>query len=191
MDIELKQLTKLFDNKIVLNSLNMSIQEGRINCLMGASGIGKTTLVNIIMGLVKPDFGEVMGLQGKQIAAVFQEDRLIEHWNAIKNIELVCGRDITKDRIIQELTKLNLQDDKDKPVKDYSGGMRRRVAIVRAILAQSELLILDEPFRGLDLDLKRKTIEYIKQSTKGKTVIIVTHERDDVALLEANLITLV
>lgn len=191
MDIELKQLTKSFGNKIVLNNLNMSIQEGRINCLMGASGIGKTTLVNIIMGLVKPDFGEVMGLQGKQIAAVFQEDRLIEHWNAIKNIELVCGRDITKDRIIQELTKLNLQDDKDKPVKDYSGGMRRRVAIVRAILAQSELLILDEPFRGLDLDLKRKTIEYIKQSTKGKTVIIVTHERDDVALLEANLITLV
>ncbi len=191
MDIELKQLTKSFGNKIVLNNLNMSIQEGRINCLMGASGIGKTTLVNIVMGLVKPDFGEVMGLQGKQIAAVFQEDRLIEHWNAIKNIELVCGRDITKDRIIQELTKLNLQDDKDKPVKDYSGGMRRRVVIVRAILAQSELLILDEPFRGLDLDLKRKTIEYIKQSTKGKTVIIVTHERDDVALLEANLITLV
>lgn len=190
MDIELKSVTKRFDQKIVLQDLNMTIIDGRINCLMGASGAGKTTVVNVIAGLITPDSGEIQGIHGRRISIVFQEDRLIEHWSAVKNIRMVCGKDITTEKIEQELTKLSLLEDKNKPVRDYSGGMRRRVAVIRAMLAKSDLVILDEPFRGLDISLKRRVIEYIKESTIEKTVIVITHEIEDVELLEANLITL-
>lgn len=190
MDIKLNHISKQFDQKIVFADLNVAISEGRINCLMGASGAGKTTLINIIMGPIKPDSGEILGMQDKIIAAVFQEDRLIEHWNAVKNIKLVCGRDILPEDIEKELVKLGLSEAMDKPVCEFSGGMRRRVAIIRALLAKSNLVVLDEPFRGLDIALKKQIIEYIKQKTMGKTVIVVTHEKDDVDLLGANLITL-
>lgn len=190
MDIQLNHIGKQFNEKVIFKDISLTFLEGRINCLMGASGIGKTTIINVIMGLVKPDEGEVLGTKGKRIAAVFQEDRLIEHWNAVKNVRLVCDRDISEEKIIRELSLLEINEDKNKPVSDFSGGMRRRVAIVRALLAKSDLIILDEPFRGLDEELKKRVISYIKQNTKGKTVIIVTHEKEDVNLLEANLIKL-
>lgn len=190
MDIQLINLEKQFDNKNVIEDLSATFFEGRMNCLMGASGIGKTTLVNMIMGLVKPNSGEITGIHGKHIAAVFQEDRLIEHWNAVKNIRLVCDKSVSVDRIREELCKVGLGDYLDRPVRNYSGGMRRRVAIVRAILAKSDLIIMDEPFRGLDEALKLNVIEYIKENTKGKTVIVVTHEKVDVQLLDANLVTM-
>jgi NitT/TauT family transport system ATP-binding protein len=190
VDIQFTQISKSYDQKTVLENLNATFIEGRINCLMGASGMGKTTMINMMMGLVKPDSGEVKGCQGKQIAAVFQEDRLIEHWNAVKNIRLVCDRTIPVLQIEQELQKVGLERDLDKPVKFFSGGMRRRVAVIRAMLAKSDLVILDEPFRGLDNAMKERVIEYIKQNTIGKTVIVVTHDRNDVQLLEGNLVTL-
>ncbi|MDD3172679.1 MAG: ATP-binding cassette domain-containing protein [Herbinix sp.] len=190
MDIKLKHVSKQFGQKIVLKDLNAIFLEGRVNCLMGASGIGKTTAVNIIMGLMEPDSGEVLGRQGKQITAVFQEDRLIEHWNAVKNVKLVCDKGVSEDIIKQELTILGIKDSFDKPVINFSGGMRRRVAIVRAMLAKSDLIILDEPFRGLDEALKMQVIEYIKQRTEGKTVIIVTHDKEDAVQLNANLVML-
>ncbi len=190
MDITLRHITKQFSQKTVLQDLNVVFLEGRINCLMGASGIGKTTAVHIIMGLVKPDSGEILGCQGKRVAAVFQEDRLIEHWSAIKNIKLVCGKEVSEEQIILELNCLGIEAYYDKPVIDFSGGMRRRVAIVRALLAESDLIILDEPFRGLDEALKLRVIDYIKERTKKKSVIIVTHEKKDVELLGAHLVTM-
>ncbi len=190
MDIILRHITKQFNQKTVLQDLNVVFLEGRINCLMGASGIGKTTAVHIIMGLVKPDSGEILGCQGKRVAAVFQEDRLIEHWSAIKNIKLVCGKEVSEEQIKLELNCLGIEAYYDKPVIDFSGGMRRRVAIVRALLAESDLIILDEPFRGLDEALKLRVIDYIKERTKKKSVIIVTHEKKDVELLGAHLVTM-
>ncbi len=190
MDIVLKHITKKFDEKILFEDLNVVFLEGKTNCLMGASGIGKTTILNMIMGLVGPDSGEIQGTQGKGISAVFQEDRLIEHWSAIKNIGLVCEKGISRATIEQELICLGINESLDKPVRDFSGGMRRRVAIIRAILANSDLIILDEPFRGLDESLKIQVIEYMKEKTKGKTLIIVTHEKEDVDRLNANLVTI-
>jgi NitT/TauT family transport system ATP-binding protein len=146
--------------------------------------------MNIIMGLINPDAGEVIGVDNKLIAAVFQEDRLIEHWNAVKNIKLVCDSSVSEEQIVLELKKLGLEDYRNKPVSDYSGGMRRRTALVRAIMAKSDILILDEPFRGLDAELKYKVIEYLKENSHGKTVIVVTHDKEDVRLLDANLITI-
>lgn len=188
MDIQLKHISKSFEQKEVLEDYSTSFKEGCINCLMGASGIGKTTLINIIMNLIKPDSGEIHGLEGKRIAAVFQEDRLIEHWTAYKNVRLVCDKSVSPDRIEKELAKVGIEEYHNKPMKQFSGGMRRRVAIVRAMLAKSDILILDEPFRGLDEELKLQVIEYVKNASQGKTVIVVTHEKEDVRLLEANLI---
>lgn len=191
MNIELKAVTKELGQKTVLKELNMTFLEGRINCLMGASGSGKTTIVNLLTGLIHPNSGEITGLQDKRVSVVFQEDRLIEHLNAVKNIRLVCDREVKPERVENELCLLGLSENQDKPVRDYSGGMRRRVALLRALLAKGDLVIMDEPFRGLDAGLKNQVIEYIKKTTTGKTVIIVTHEKEDAVLLQANLITLV
>lgn len=190
MEIQLIRLSKQFDQKQIFCDLNATFLEGRINCLMGASGVGKTTIINILMGLIKPDSGEVRGIQGKKIAVVFQEDRLIEHWDAVRNVRLVCDKSISVDRVEHEFLAVGLDDYKDKLVKNFSGGMRRRVAIVRAMVAKSDMIILDEPFKGLDETLKKQVMEYVKQRSKGKTVIIVTHDKEEVLLLDANVITI-
>jgi NitT/TauT family transport system ATP-binding protein len=190
MDIKFSHISKQFEDKLVLNDVNIIFLEGRINCLMGASGIGKTTMINIMLGLIKPDAGKVTGCKNSKIAVVFQEDRLIEHWDGVKNVRLVCEKSISIDQIEQEFRLVGLEDHRDKPVKEYSGGMRRRVALVRAMLAKSDIIILDEPFKGLDDILKRQVIQYVKQNSQGKTVIVVTHDKEEVQLLEANLILL-
>jgi NitT/TauT family transport system ATP-binding protein len=190
MEVRLIHLSKQFNEKVLFKDLNISFQEGRINCLMGASGIGKTTLINILMGFVKQDAGEVQGIKGRRVSAVFQEDRLIEHWDALKNVKLVCEKNISIEQIKQDLYRVGIEEVQGKPVNKFSGGMRRRVAIVRAMLASSDLLILDEPLKGLDESLKLQVIEYVKEKAKGKTVIAVTHDKEEVQLLNAHLITL-
>lgn len=190
MDIRLINLTKRFGDKTVLDNVNISFAEGRISCLMGPSGRGKTTVANLLMGLIKPDSGTIEGCRGKTIAAVFQEDRLIEHWDAEKNIRLVCDKSVDSEQIREELQKVGINDYKSKAVGSFSGGMCRRVALVRALMARSDIVILDEPFKGLDDAVKMQVIEYLKTKTRGKTVIVITHDRTDAALLNADLITL-
>lgn len=190
MNINLNHISKRYEQNQVLKDFNATFWEDGINCLMGASGIGKTTVVNILMGMTKPDTGEIQGMRGKKIAVVFQEDRLIEHWDSIKNVRLVCDKSMTDERIEQELQKVGLEEDQNKPVQNLSGGMRRRVAIVRAMLAKSDLIIMDEPFKGLDAVLKENVMDYVKQKTQGKTVIIVTHDKEEVHYLGARLITI-
>lgn len=190
MDIRLNSISKRYNSNLVLNKINLTFKEGQINCIMGPSGIGKTTLLYILMGLEKADSGEIQGLDEKRIAAVFQEDRLIEHWDAIANVKLVCDKNISNDQIAQEFAKVDLTECEDKPVHKLSGGMRRRVAIVRALLSTSNLVIMDEPFKGLDSRLKQKVIAYVKEKTRGKTVICVTHDRDEAEALQANIILL-
>ena len=190
MDIRLEKVYKQYNGKTILKDIDMTFTKGSISCIMGASGRGKTTLASILMGLVKQDGGEVLGLHGVRSAAVFQEDRLIEHWDAVKNVRLVCGKEITDAMIREHLGRTGLEDFTDKPVRAFSGGMRRRVAIVRALLAESSLVIMDEPFKGLDEALKEQVINYIKEQTAGKTVIVVTHDRRDAELLGAKVYTL-
>ncbi len=190
MDIKVNNICKSFNGQQVLDNVTMSFHEGLDTCIMGASGVGKTTLVYILMGLLEPDSGEITGLSDKKISAVFQEDRLIEHWDAIKNIMLVSNKDVTKVRSEEHLSQIGLTEYAGKPVKALSGGMRRRVAMVRAILSEFDVLIMDEPFKGLDEELKIQAINYVKENTKNKTLIIITHDKDEVAMLQANLITM-
>ncbi len=190
MDIKFTRVSKRFQDKLLFEDLNLTFPEGRLTCLMGPSGSGKTTIINCILGLTRPDSGEVTGIEGKLVAAVFQEDRLIEHWDAIKNVKLVCDKSVTTKQVLEELKEVGLEEAIKKPVRDYSGGMRRRVAIVRAMLAQSELMILDEPFQGLDELLKEQVIDYVRRRTLGKTVILVTHDREEAERMGAELISL-
>lgn len=190
MEVKVINLCKSFKGQDVLKDLNMTFPKGGITCIMGASGVGKTTLAYVLMGLSKADKGEIIGLKGMKVSAVFQEDRLIEHWDAIRNIMLVSQGQLTKEKVEENLKEIGLLEYEGKPVISLSGGMRRRVAIVRAILSDYDLLIMDEPFKGLDENLKKQAINYIKEKTKGKTVIIITHHKDEVSMLEAELITM-
>jgi NitT/TauT family transport system ATP-binding protein len=190
MNIKVSGLCKSFNGQQVLDDINMTFSEGAITCIMGTSGVGKTTLAYILMGLYKPDSGEITGLSKKKLSAVFQEDRLIEHWDAIKNIMLVSKKDVTRQQVKEHLSRIGLTEYEGKAVSSLSGGMRRRVAIVRAILSEYDVLLMDEPFKGLDEDLKVQVINYVKENTKGKTLIVITHDKDEVARLDAGLITM-
>lgn len=188
MNIELVHINKSFGKNQVLEDINMIFTNGKINCIMGASGIGKTTLIHILMGLIKPDSGNILGIQGKHISAVFQEDRLIEHWDAVKNVMLVCQKGQTQEKVKNHFSRVGLTEYEGKPVLNLSGGMRRRVSIVRALLADYDLIIMDEPFKGLDETLKQQVIDYVVEETLGKTIIIVTHDKDEIKKLGADLI---
>jgi len=190
MDIYIDSVTKSFGEKKVLVNFSAVIREKRTTFLMGPSGCGKTTLLNILSGLLTGDSGNVTGVPTKK-SAVFQEERLCETFSAIANVRLVCQRDIKNETIRQHLTAIGLEDSMTKPVRTLSGGMRRRVSVVRGILAQSDILFCDEPFKGLDTATKSKVMAYIKNHTKDKTVIIVTHDRDDVAAMNGDLIEMI
>lgn len=177
-DIVLSGISKAFDGRQVLNNVSLRFPAGSTTCILGPSGCGKTTLLRIIAGLEKPDGGRMEGISEK-ISFVFQEDRLCEAFSAVSNVRLVSGKELSKETVIDHLTAIGLGEDLDKPVRDFSGGMKRRVAIVRAVCYPGELLLLDEPFKGLDEKLHEEVIDYIKQHSRERTVICVTHEPED------------
>lgn len=184
-DIVVNKIHKSFGGRKVLEEFSCVFREGRITAVTGKSGCGKTTLTNIVMGLIKPDSGTVLNVPAK-ISAVFQEDRLCEDFGAVSNIHFVTGRNYPKDEIEKCLLYLGLGGSLYKPVRELSGGMRRRVAIARALLFDYDLLILDEPFKELDAVTKENVMGYIKQNAAGKTVILVTHNMDEACYFEAD-----
>lgn len=185
-NIIINGLSKSFGDKNVLSSFSETVPHGKTTVIMGESGCGKTTLVNIIMELEKADNGEISGIPEK-ISAVFQDDLLCEDFSAVSNIRAVTGRRLSKSEVISALKKLGLTDaDVSCPVRELSGGMKRRVAIARAILADGELIIMDEPFKGLDPDTRQNVIDFVSQETKSKTLLVITHSRKEVQLLGAD-----
>ena len=209
MKLQIHDLCKQFDGHLVLDHVSMELVSGHIYCLMAPSGTGKTTLFRILMGLEHADSGEIIvqrktkeagqaaaekvadwqeneTLQNLCIGAVFQEDRLCENLSAASNIRLVCTKTIS-DRELEEAYKaVALTEVWQKPVRELSGGMRRRVSILRALLAESDCVIMDEPLRGLDEKTRAKTIDYILKKTERKTLIFVTHEEKEAVWLKAD-----
>jgi ABC-type multidrug transport system ATPase subunit len=188
MDIEIRDLCKSFDNRQILNHISAIIKDNQITCITGPSGCGKTTFIHILMGITKADSGVVLGIEQKNISAIFQEDRLSENITVLKNIRLVCDKHISDQEIIKHITKVGLKDYLFEPIHKLSGGMRRRVAIVRAIIVKSDIVIMDEPFKGLDDTTKSDIIAYIKKYTRNRTVVIVTHDQREIDELEAQYI---
>jgi ABC-type multidrug transport system ATPase subunit len=188
MDIEIRDLCKSFDNKLILNHISAIIKDKQTTCITGQSGCGKTTFIHILMGITKADSGAVLGIDQKNISAVFQEDRLSENITILKNIRLVCDKTISDEEIIKHVTEVGLMDYLEEPIHKLSGGMRRRVAIVRAIIVKSNAVIMDEPFKGLDDTTKSTIIAYIKKYISNRTLVVVTHDKREIDELEAQYI---
>lgn len=159
---------------------------------MGESGKGKTTLLRILMGLEKADRGQVIGLNNRRIRAVFQEDRLLEENTVMDNILFVMPHRGEKERDVVRIAceEVGLAGSENKLVKELSGGMKRRVAIIRALLSDFDILLLDEPLKGLDAENKQRVIQFmrsvINRKDKEYIVIMVTHDKDDVELVEGS-----
>lgn len=189
MDIVISELSKSYGDNIVLDEFSAVIPENKMTFIMGPSGCGKTTLISILMGLADMDSGTITGVPLLK-SAVFQEDRLCESFNAVSNVRLACEKRTKNKEIISHLEKIGLKDNLYKPVIELSGGMRRRVAVVRAIMARSDIIFMDEPFKGLDDKTKAKTMQYVAENTKNKTVIIVTHDIDEANCLGGKIIAM-
>ena len=184
MAITIQKLSKSYNGIPVFQNVDLQLEEGGIYCLMAPSGAGKTTLFRILMGLEKPDSGLVTGFPTGPVAAVFQEDRLCPALSAQKNIQLVHPV-ITGENLRQELLQLLPEDSLEKPVSEFSGGMRRRVALLRAMLAPGQLLLMDEPFTGLDEDTREAAMEYVLAHRRGRTMLFTTHHVEEAERLGA------
>lgn len=191
MPIVINNLSKSYGNNKVFDKYNLQFENNTITCIMGPSGSGKTTLLRILMGLENPDRGQIDGLEELRKSAVFQEDRLCENLSASSNIRLVCGGYESAEKIQGALHEVGLSSENARQtVREMSGGQRRRIALLRALFAEYDILFLDEPFKGLDEDTKVKTIDYVKKETNGKTVIMVTHDLTECNRFGGNIISL-
>ena len=184
--VELKNIVFAYDEKTVLNDFSLKIGDGECICLKGESGCGKTTVLRLILGLETPISGEI--IVPNRVSAVFQEDRLLDHLSIKRNLMLIGNADSGK--VDSLLKKAGLYEVRNKKISRLSGGMKRRVAILRAIVFGGDLIILDEPFNGLDFDNKQIMAEIINQEflSTGKSVLLVSHIKEDAVLLGATVV---
>ena len=199
-DIHICNLSKAYGKQQVLMDFTCTIKSGGHYCLMAPSGSGKTTLLRLINRIEQPDAGKIDGLP-EYIGTVFQEDRLCEEYDVVANVMLTikrrsnrmsdaCKSGITIESVRKEALHILPEECLSKKVSELSGGMKRRCAILRAMLSDAGLLIMDEPFTGLDDENRRKTAAYIMEKLNGRTLIVSTHREEDVKLLDAILIKL-
>ncbi len=188
MFVHFKDITKSYNGKIVLDHVDMTIDstaDNRDVLLRGASGVGKTTFLRIISGLESADSGTIDITMGEaagggerlRVGMVFQENRLIDRLSAIENVYCVDHL-ISPERARDALMEILPEDSLTKPVRELSGGMQRRVAIVRAMLPSSDILIMDEPFTGLDVETRDKVIGYIMTNKGHRPLILASHETE-------------
>lgn len=177
MGIILNHICKAYAGHLVFSGLSHEFAENRVHCICGPSGSGKTTLLRLIAGLESCDSGKVSGTEGKKISAVFQEDRLFENLSAEKNVLLTARAGFSKAGAAELLRRLGIDDTK-KPVSEFSGGMKRRCAIARAIATEYDILLLDEPLSGLDEATRRRVLQVISEENAGRTLLCATHLND-------------
>lgn len=193
---EVKDIVKNYGELEVLDEVSMKFEMNKITCILGPSGCGKTTLANIIGGLLEKDSGQVVGFQGEDISFVFQEDRLIPWKNVKDNIAFVLKDKMEKkeiEKIVDEYLELvDLEEFKYYYPRQLSGGMRQRISILRAFVYPSTVLIMDEPFKSLDINSKRTAIEFILnlRKLKNKTCILITHDIDEALTLGDSIVIL-
>lgn len=182
MDMILKDICKAFGDKQVLQDFSCTVPEGSVCAVMAPSGAGKTTLLRLILGLETPNRGTLLGIPERK-SALFQEDRLCPNLSVRQNIRMAAGKSGDMEAV---LTGLGLSESGDLPAAQLSGGMARRAALARALLYDGELLVLDEPFNGLDEETRIRAAEVIRIYRRGRTLLLVTHRKEDLALLEAD-----
>jgi NitT/TauT family transport system ATP-binding protein len=182
MSFIIDKLSKNFAGLEILTDISFAVDDNRIICLLGPSGCGKTTLLNIFAGLIEPDAGHLHGFADGKLSYLFQEPRLLEWRTVAENIDFVL-RDRMPAESRTRLIKKNLELVGLWPYRDFyisqlSGGMKQRVAIARAFAFPAEILLMDEPFKSLDLDLKASLIKSFTSiwSMNKRSVFFVTHD---------------
>jgi len=189
--IGLRAVTKRYGDRVVLDALDLTLDDGAVIALLGANGSGKTTVGRLLLGLVAPDAGAVEGVVGLRRAAQFQENRLCEQLSAVGNVRLVLGRAAPVAEVVTALRAVGLDDESvAKPVHALSGGQRRRVALVRALLPEADLVVLDEPFTGVDTSAKALSLAWAAQRLVGRTALLITHDEAEAAALGARVVRL-
>ena len=190
MEIIIQDLCKSYGALTVLSHLDLHFTSARPCCLMSPSGSGKTTLFRILMGLEQADGGSLCFTENghllskrPRISAVFQEDRLCEAFTPLENVRMTAGRSLPSEQIRKEMALLLPEESLDRPVSTLSGGMKRRTALCRAILTPSSVLLMDEPFTGLDDAMRRQVIRYLLERLEGRLLLLSTHSQEDVSLL--------
>ena len=186
MNLEVRNLSKSYGDRVVLYGFSHTFPGGRITVVEGKSGCGKTTLLRLIAGLERPDGVAIRGVPDGGLSMMFQEDRLPPQLTAAGCLRTVLKKTPERDdRIDAALAALGLSDAPNQPVREFSGGMRRRVALARALLYPSPLVLLDEPFKGLDAATRRAAVDFARPLLAGRTVLLVTHDPEDADAFEA------
>ena len=166
----LEGVSKRYGDRQVLEQFSAAYLPGQIYYLTSPSGSGKTTLLRLIAGLVKPDAGEIR--RTGECSMLFQEDRLGETCSAVKNVELVTGDAAAARRALRQVLG---EEELDRPCAELSGGMKRRVALVRAMEAQAGIVLLDEPYTGMDAGTRERAEAYIRLRQRERVIVIATH----------------
>ncbi|NLM04603.1 MAG: ABC transporter ATP-binding protein [Clostridiales bacterium] len=185
LNIEVKNISKSYDDLKVIIDFNMCFSSNRIHCFFGPSGCGKTTLANILTGVISADSGHVIGKNNKKISYIFQEDRLLP-WATVKeNILFVLDSFHNKSeaQLLADkyLSMVDLLKFKNHYPHQLSGGMKQRVSIARAFAYGGEILVMDEPFKGLHLGLKKNLMDYIIDNWNHESsfLFFITHDIDE------------
>lgn len=179
--MKLEQITAGYDGRNLFKNFSLELPDRGIICLFAPSGSGKTTLLRLLAGLIAPTAGKITGLEGKKIAAVFQEDRLVPSMTIRQNVELVLDKG-QKKTAQEYLDKVGLSDWKDAFPEELSGGMLRRASLARAFAYAKQhrgavFFLLDEPLKGLDEQATKEMLKLIREETSGSLAFFVTHDR--------------
>ncbi len=187
--ISIENINKKYDDNIIFDDFKIDFYENKINCILGKSGSGKTTLLNIISGIVKNDKSDFKGIEDLGISYIFQDDRLIDWLTVEDNIKLVIKKHYSEDKINKLCEKylklVGIYEYKDYYPQRLSGGMRQRVNIARAFIYPSKIVIMDEPFKSIDIKNKQIIMENFKKILEkdNRTVLFVTHDIDEALYL--------
>lgn len=176
MELQIKNLSHRFGDKVIFENFSLSLRDGGLYGLTAPSGRGKTTLLRILMGLLTPDAGTIP--QGVRYSAVFQTDRLLPGKTPVEQLLFVHGGKKDREAAARFLSGLLPENSLTQPVGELSGGMQRRVAIARALWAESDAVLMDEPFTGLDETTLRQTADFILARRQGRTLLLSTHQKE-------------
>ncbi len=192
---QVKKINKYYDDLKVLEDISITFPKDKTTCILGPSGCGKTTLLNIMSGIIEMDSGEIKGFE-EDISFVFQEDRLMDWKNVMDNIEFVLKSKMDKRQrkltIDRYLKLVNLEEYRYYYPRELSGGMRQKISILRAFIYPSKILIMDEPFKSLDIRSKQVLVDFFKKLRiiENRTCIIVTHDIEEAIALGDKIVIL-
>lgn len=187
--ISIKNINKSYGENTIFDNFKIDFYENKVNCILGKSGCGKSTLLNLISGIIEDDLQEFRGIDEQGISYIFQDDRLIDWLTVEDNIKLVVKKHYKEndaDKLCEKYLKLVGISEYNKHYPQMlSGGIRQRVNIARAFIYPSKIVIMDEPFKSIDIKNKYIIMEKFKEILKkeNRTVLFVTHDIEEALFL--------